>query len=59
MHPGLPPFHIQVPIPPDHLTVENDDKFDINWQKLKPNKLNNTGISARLKKIWNIINSHN
>ena len=37
------PFHLQVAIPPNHLKVEKDGKFDINWKKLrdmkqKPNK---------------------
>jgi hypothetical protein len=33
MHPGIPPFHLQVKIPPDHLKIEREGKFDVNWKR--------------------------
>lgn len=33
------PFHLQVAIPPDHLKVERDGKFDINWQKIRDQRI--------------------
>ena len=27
------PFHLQVATPPDHLKLEKDGKFDVNWKK--------------------------
>jgi hypothetical protein len=41
----FPPFHIQVPFPPD--TV-NGEKFDINW---RPIKLKNKGLWKSIKGI--------
>jgi hypothetical protein len=38
MHPGLPPFHLQVATPPDNLKEEINSKFDVNWKKKRDDK---------------------
>lgn len=52
MHPGLPPFHLQVATPPDSLKVERDGKFDVNWKKKRDNNQKPKGILNRLKQIF-------
>lgn len=51
MHQGLPPFHLQVAIPPDILKVEIDGKFDVNWQKKLHDNNIQKGILTRLKQL--------
>ena len=52
MHPGLPPFHLQVATPPDNLKVEIDGKFDVNWKKKRDNKRKPKNILTRLKQLF-------
>jgi len=49
MHPGAPPFHIQVAVPPDNLKIEVDGRFDINWKKKHDEKQKPKGILNTLK----------
>lgn len=51
MHPGVPPFHVQVSIPPDNLKVEINGRFDVNWKKKHDDKQKPNGILNRLKKL--------
>lgn len=30
---AIAPFHVQVAMPPDHLKIEKNGKFDVNWKK--------------------------
>lgn len=52
MHPGLPPFHLQVATPPDNLKFEIDGKFDVNWKKKLHYKHKPQGILTRLKQLF-------
>lgn len=52
MHPGFPPFHLQVSIPPDNLKVEIGGKFDVNWKKKRDDKNKPKGILPRLKQLF-------
>lgn len=52
MHPGLPPFHLQVAMPPNHLKVEIDGKFDVNWKKKRDDQSKPKGILTRLKQLF-------
>lgn len=53
MHPGLPPFHLQVAIPPDNLKAEIEGKFDVNWRKKRKEIRKPKGILTRLKQLFN------
>jgi hypothetical protein len=52
MHPGLPPFHLQVAMPPDQLKVEVDGKFDVNWKKNLDTSLLTKNIWTKLKELF-------
>jgi hypothetical protein len=52
MHPGVPPFHLQVQIPPDHLKIERGGKFDVNWKKKRDDKQKPQSILSRLKQLF-------
>lgn len=52
MHPELPPFHLQVAMPPDGLKVEIEGKFDVNWQKKQDDNSKPRGILTRLKQMF-------
>lgn len=51
MHLEVPPFHIQVAIPPDDLKAEINGKFDVNWKKKHDENQKPKGILSRLKKL--------
>jgi hypothetical protein len=51
MHPGIPPFHVLVSIPPDNLKAEINERFDVNWKKRRDDKQKPNGILSRLKKL--------
>lgn len=51
MHPGVPPFHIQVAVPPDNLKIEVDGRFDINWKKKHDENQKPKGILNTLRKL--------
>lgn len=51
MHPGIPPFHVLVSIPPDNLKAEINGRFDVNWKKRRDDKQKPNGILSRLKKL--------
>lgn len=51
MHPGVPPFHVQVAIPPENLKAEINGRFDVNWKKKYDDKQKPNGILNRLKKL--------
>jgi len=46
-----PPFHPVVPVPPDHLKVEKDGKYDINWKKRLDEKQRPKGVLQKIKKL--------
>lgn len=52
MHPSLPPFHLQVSIPPDSFKKDKDGKFDVNWKKEFEKKHQSNNLWARLKKYF-------
>ncbi len=45
------PFHLQVAMPPDHLKIEKNGKFDINWKKKRDDSSKPKTLFARLKKL--------
>ncbi len=51
MHPGLPPFHLQVTTPPQNLKVEINGKFDVNWKKKRDEKSKPKGFLGKLKQL--------
>lgn len=53
MHPAIPPFHLVVALPLNHVDVEISGKFDINWQKRR-DALKNKGKLARLKQFFKL-----
>lgn len=53
MHPGCPPFHLQVFIPPDNLRTEPEGKFDVNWRKMR-NEPQQSKIAYMAKVIFQL-----
>lgn len=51
MHPGLPPFHLQVALPPDRLRVEINGKFDVNWKMKLDDKSKPEGFFKKVKRV--------
>lgn len=51
MHPGVPPFHVQVSIPPENLKTEIKGRFDVNWKKKHDENQKPKGILKRLLKL--------
>jgi hypothetical protein len=51
MHPGVPPFHVLVSIPPENLKAEINGRFDVNWIKKHDDNQKPKGILNRLKKL--------
>ncbi len=49
MHPGFPPFHLQVATPIDSLKIEKDGKFDVNWKKRWDDKCKPKNVLVWLK----------
>ena len=47
-----PPFNTLVPIPPDALRKEINDKFDGNWKKELDNRRHSKGIFSKFKLIF-------
>ncbi len=45
------PFHLQVATPPDHLKVEKNGKFDVNWKKRLDDKRKPKTLLTRLKTL--------
>jgi len=48
------PFHLQVAMPPDHLKIKKNDKFDVNWKKRFDDKRKRKTLLARLKDLLNL-----
>jgi hypothetical protein len=46
-----PPFHPVVPVPPDHLKIEKDGKYDINWKKRLDEKQRPKGLLEKIKNL--------
>lgn len=58
MHPGFPPFQVQVAIPPDNLRNEKNGKFDVNWKKSSVNKrIISDEIDTKLLHLANRLNA--
>ena len=47
-----PPFHPLVPMPPDHLKIEMNGKFDINWKKRLDNSKKLSGLFKIFKQLF-------
>lgn len=45
------PFHLQVASPPDHLKIEQDGKFDVNWKKRLDDSKKPKTLLDRFKKL--------
>ena len=53
LHQGqIMPFHLQVAMPPDHLKVEKNGKFDVNWKKRLENKKKSKTLLTQLEEIF-------
>ena len=48
------PFHLQVATPPDHLKVEENGKFDVNWKRQLDDKRTSKTLLTRLKKMFSL-----
>ena len=48
------PFHLQVAMPPDHLKIERNGKFDLNWKKQLDDKRKPKSLLTRLKHLLNL-----
>lgn len=52
-YPGpVMPFHIQVVMPPDHLKIEQEGRFDINWKKRLDDRKEQHGITGKIRNFF-------
>lgn len=43
------PFHVQVAMPPEHLKIEREGKFDVNWKKHQDGKRKSNALFSKFK----------
>lgn len=48
----ITPFHLQVPLPPEHLKIEKGGKFDVNWKKRLDDKKTPKSMLAKVKRLF-------
>jgi len=46
------PFHLQVAMPPDHLKIEIDGKFDVNWKKRLDDERKPKSLLTKIKMFF-------
>ncbi|MEO6357246.1 MAG: hypothetical protein ABIO56_11485 [Ferruginibacter sp.] len=47
-----PPFHPLIPMPPDHLKIEKDGKFDVNWKKRLDDLKKPVSLFTKFKRLF-------